>query len=303
MDIENKTASMTDIWWAAGREFVYLPTVDPAFAPQNMGGLRRFLLRALALPASYRRSDWKRILQASDQRAGYLFARQRGASLHIDALGVEPDFRRQGLARNLLAEAEAYARQEELEYLTAGLTPQNEPAEKLLVGEGFRPFRTTYFAWSGELLETAGSPGFELRELSPAETLPAFERWQQTVFDAGDAWAADLLLDVYRRSGWKGAARHWACLAGGEDVGYLRVAGLRGRYQAYLACAENYWGSNGQVAWLHAALASYPTAPEDVTLDLAGDRQTQESQVVWAAAGFDAQTRNRYLVIKPLGPA
>ena len=300
METEIETASITDIWWAAGREFVYLPPVDPAFAPENMGALQRTLLRALALPASYRRCDLKLTLRTSTQRAGFLFARQRGVSLHIDSLGIEPEYRRQGFARQLLAEAQNFARQEDLEFLTSGLTPQNQPAENLLVGQGFRPFRPFHFVWREGSLEAPDESGWQLRELSPAETLPAFEHWQQTVFEAGDDWAAALLLDVYRRSGWKGAARHWVCLAEDEEVGYLRVAGLRGNFQAYLAVGEPYWSSAGQVIWLKQALADYASTPEDVVVDLAGDRQSHAAQDVWAAAGFDVRPRARYVAIQPL---
>jgi hypothetical protein len=291
-----------DTWWAVGQEFRNLPEVDPAFNRQNMGFLRRMLLRTLALPLSYRRSDFQRIVRVGQARAGYLYARRRGESLHIDSLGVAATFQRQGLAQGLLQAAREYAINQRLDYLTAAVTPENLPAQVLFSAAGFRPHRRFRARFEGSDLQTqAQNPGnFHIDELAAMQTLPAYERWKKVVLQASDPWASDLVLDVYLRSGWRGAARHWLCYDGEQELGYVRVAGLTGKFEAYLACAEAYWDSMGQIAWLQQALASYASGLQNLIVETAGDRQFEASRPVWEKAGFTIEPRPRYLLISKL---
>lgn len=300
METRLKRPSFLDIWWSVGHEFASLPEVDPAFDPQNMGVLRRMLLRGLVLPLSYQRSDFQKILLADGKRAGYLFARRQGESLHIDTLGVDNNFRRLGLAQELLRAAREYAREQQIRYLTAAATPENEPAQALFAAQGFRPHRRLRARLEAESLPAREPAGFHLDELSPTQTLPAFERWKTAALQASDPWAADLVLDVYLRSGWRGAARHWLCCDGEREAGYLRLAGLTGKFEAYLAIAEEYWDSAGQLAWLQQALDSYASPLQELIVETAGDRQFEVSQPVWQAAGFEITPRPRYLLLREL---
>lgn len=302
MEIRFQRPSFVDTWWAVGQEFESLPLVDPAFNRHNMGALRRLLLRSAALPLSYRRSELQRLAIVDGQRVGYLYARRRGDSLHVDTLGVAPGFRRQGVASALLQNACRYAQEHKLNYLTAAVTPENKPAQELFAGQGFRPHRQFRTRLTGPLPDREAE-GFRIEELSPTETLPAFERWKTKALEIGDPWAAELVLDVYLRSGWRGAARHWACYAGDQESGYLRVAGLTGKFEAYLADDKAYWDHPGQIVWLQQALDSYSAEVKEVILETAADRQFEVSQPVWQAAGFNIEPRPRYLLISELDSA
>jgi ribosomal protein S18 acetylase RimI-like enzyme len=287
MDIQIKPATFSDAWWAAGREFEYLPPVDPAFAPENMQGARRLLLRALVLPQGYRRSLLKNTAWAGEKRIGFLFARANGDSLHVETIGVEPAYRRQGVGSTLAASAVAFARERDLAFLTSVVTPQNLPGRFFLEALGLRPYRE--FHWVSEGFELK-SPDLDwgIRELKPVETLPAYESWQTKVIRENEPQAADLLLSVYLRSAWRATARHWVCRDKDSEVGYLRIAGLRGKYQAHLICLPEYWQSEAQVSWLSEALSSYPISPQNITLGMALDDQVRDGKDVWEAARFQA---------------
>jgi GNAT superfamily N-acetyltransferase len=291
-----------DVWWAVGREFAFLPPVDPAFAPRNLGLGRRLLLRLLVLPLNYRRHAFGRIAARQGERVGYLFARPRGSGLNIDSLGVAAESRRQGLGRRLLAQAEAHARQEGLDYLTAILPRENRPGQAFFAALGFRAYRPEAWRLEAARIQASGKGTWTLRELAAVETLPAYERWQRQAVQAGDAWAAELLLESYLRQGWRGAARHWACLIQGEEAGYLRLAGLSGRYQAYLACKPSAWKLAAQAHWLDQAVKSYAAPLQALTLELACGDHHAASREVWQAAGFSAEARPRFLMIKKLKP-
>jgi ribosomal protein S18 acetylase RimI-like enzyme len=59
------------------------------------------------------------------------------AAMYVDALATDPDFRRRGVARALLAEAERAARSHRLPAVALDTTIANEPARALYASEGF----------------------------------------------------------------------------------------------------------------------------------------------------------------------
>jgi GNAT superfamily N-acetyltransferase len=303
MEFTIKKASWLDTWWAAGREFKILPPVDPSFAPENLGPLRWFLLRVLILPRSYRGSVLKLQAMAGGKRAGFLYGRQRGSSLHIDTLGVEEEFRRQGLARRMVSETLLFARQLHVDYLTAAVTPQNLPAIELFSSLEFSAYRSQRLVYEAEALEIPIEPGWTVRELSPTETQVTYDRWFRNAIEGGDAWVSDLIVDVYKRSGWRGVARHWACLVQDDEQGYLRITGLRGRYQAYLACAPQLWQETAQITWLKEAVDSYAYPLAGLVLEFSADAEFKASHPVWEQAGFKVEDRVRYLMIRSLRTA
>ncbi len=300
-DIQISPATRRQAYWASGREFVHLPEVDPAFNPTSLKGLRRFLLRHLILPMNYHRKLQGLILEQEGQPSGYLFLRERALSLHIESMGVEAPHRRRGYARRLVEHAEGIAKKEELDYMTAAITPENGPAKAFFEALGFRSFRSK--GWrlppDGELASEEGP--WTVEELSPRQLLDAYHRWLEHELRNGDPGAADMILGDYRRATLRTAARHWACLLDGEEVGYLRVAGLLGKYDAYLAADRSTWESPAQASWLAQALAVYPTPPRTLTLDLASGGHYDGSQAVWEGAGLTSWPRLRYMCWKRLG--
>jgi ribosomal protein S18 acetylase RimI-like enzyme len=59
------------------------------------------------------------------------------SAFYVDALAVDPAFRRRGAARALLAEAERQAREQSLPAVALDTTISNEPARALYASEGF----------------------------------------------------------------------------------------------------------------------------------------------------------------------
>jgi GNAT superfamily N-acetyltransferase len=302
-DYEILPADWRATWWAVGRDLRFLREVDPSFAPGRLSLLNRLLLRTIVLPMAYSRSTGRYLIIWDGQRAGFLYTRQRGASLSLETFGVEVAYRRQGLGRALIEKAIDHAMQQSLSFVTASVTPENGPAQALLGSLSFRPYRSYRFELAGKSFEAPGQGRWTLRELSALEAQPGYDKWQQATIKAGDPWAAELLLDVYLRSGWKGNARHWACLIGNEESGYLRLAGLGGKYQAYIACKPSAWKLGAPIHWLKQAIEAYPSDLQYVTVDLASDAQFAASREIWTAAGFQMLPRERYLMILPLPKA
>lgn len=265
-----------------------------------MGPLRRLILRQVVLPLNYLQRLRGFILQVDDKDAGYIFLRPRSTSLQVETIAVEPEYRRQGYAGQLLAHAIRLAKDDNLDYLTARLTPQNAPAASFFQKQGFRPYRELGLRFCGMHASSIDESSASIEEHAPTSFKPAYERWMQHEVEQGDGWAKELLLDEYRYMSLVTAARHWRCLLDGEEVGYLRISGLTRRFTAYLACDRSTWNGAAQAAWLAQAVASYPSAPGEILLDLASGGHLQAGRALWESLGFESFPRPRYLIFKSL---
>ncbi len=296
-DIHIFPPTWKDTWWAAGRDFAYLPPVEPDFAAISLP--RRILLRVLILPISYRQRSYGWIARAGKRPLGYLFARPRGKALMIEALGVEPEHRRQGVGNLLVERAAAAARKGGLPFLAATVSPQNAPALAFSRALKFRPWRTRRWIANVPPPVSAAKTAFRVEELSPAETLPAYERWQTQAIQSGAPWAAEVLLNKpWFRHTWKGYARHWLCYRSGRESGYLRIAGLGGRYRAYLACQPADLRGDAPLHWLHTALGSYETAFRQLTLELPTTAHEEAAEEALRAAGLEEAMPPRLLLLR-----
>ena len=91
--------------------------------------------------------------------AGLVSPRPPQRTLYIDALAVAPEFRRRGVARALLAEAEEVARTAGLAGVALDTGLQNASARALYEGTGYRQ-REVRRAPSARVAAAIGGPGF-----------------------------------------------------------------------------------------------------------------------------------------------
>ncbi len=296
-DFHLTSASWRDAWWAAGQDFALLPPVDPDFAALPLW--RRAVLRGLLLPLSYRKRTHAWIARLNTRPVGYLYARPQGRLLLIDSLGVLPDFQRRGVARTLLSQAAKSARDDDLPLLGMPVAAANAPALAFARALNFQPYRTR--KWVLESPDALPTPKetWRVEELPASETLPAYQRWQERALRSGMAWAAESLLQrPFARRDWVGYARHWVCYRGKEESAYLRIAGLRGEYRAYLSCRLADLKTPAPLAWLGQALQTYTAPFRHLTLELPSDVHMQASEKVFAAACMQAVTKPRFLMLR-----
>ncbi|MBI3159007.1 MAG: GNAT family N-acetyltransferase [Chloroflexi bacterium] len=280
-----------------GREFVHLPPVDPAFA--DVKGLRRLFMRHVILPTNYMQLLQGALLKVDGETAAYLYARSRPAALRIDALATEPEHRRKGYAGRLLGEARKWAVERDLGWLSAHLTPENEPGRTFFEKHGFRAYRP--HGWRTE--DPAGLPSAAaegLRPLAPDEVRAAYARWMARELEQGDAPAKPLVEAEYFEAALYPRGRHWALVQGGQEVGYLRLSGLRRGVTAFLALEQGLWASPQPLAWLAAALAEWPFVPARLLVDMASGGHHAAAAPIMEASGFEVNQRPRYLVFKRL---
>ncbi len=283
--------------WVVGREFVHLPPVDPAFA--DIKGLRKALMRHVILPTNYMQLLQGALLKVDGETAAYLYARSRPVALRIDSLAVEEPHRRQGYASRLLAEARTWAAERELGWLTAHLTPENRAGQAFFAKHGFQAYRAE--GWRAEErweLPAAAPDG--LVALGDDQVKPAYTRWLTHELEHGDAAARPLVEAEYFDAALYTRAKHWALVAAGQEVGYLRLSGLRRGVTAYIACDHSLWASSQPLAWLTAALHHWPFVPARLLVDFASGQHHQAAASIMESRGFSANPRPRSLVYKKL---
>jgi ribosomal protein S18 acetylase RimI-like enzyme len=137
----------------AGEEIVGVLAGFPVLEADRLA--RRFV--ALTLP---RLPPWRwpwtfRHLRA----AGTLAPRPPGTAFYVDALAVHPDWRRRGVARRLLADAEAQAARAGLRGLALDTGLSNAPARALYTAYGFSE-RDERRAADERTARAVGGPGF-----------------------------------------------------------------------------------------------------------------------------------------------
>ncbi len=309
--IEILSASKRDVRWAIDRDFVFLEKIDPAFDPKSLGKVRQYLLKNIFLPSRYDKAFDGFVLKVEDEHAGYVFANTHIESTHIETLAVEPEFRRQKLGTQLVARVSELARNYEHQYLSAAVTDQNEAGQAFLQALGFQPYRaegwrpaqdeqfdTNVFVGAYELEDTSA----HLRALgpNPKDDMPFYERWLEHELEHGDAWVREVIWEDYKDLALRTPAQDWVCMQGEEELGYIRLAGMRGTLWAYLACHHDYWDNDIQIQWLAQALRQYPSRPTEFTLKVGSSGHHEASRAVWEKAGFEAFTWPRYILFKRL---
>jgi ribosomal protein S18 acetylase RimI-like enzyme len=101
---------------------------------------------------------WPRTLRHL-RAAGTLAPRPPGTAFYVDALAVQPDWRRRGVARRLLADAEAQARRAGLRGVALDTGLANAPARALYRAYGFSE-RDERRAADERTARAVGGPGF-----------------------------------------------------------------------------------------------------------------------------------------------
>ena len=289
-----------DIHWAIKQEFIHLPPVDQAFAPENLGWFRRFLLRQVVFPRRYRNRLKGFILHLDGQRAGYIFAGTTLIAMDIETLVILPEFRRKGYANRLLNHVEGIALEEELEYITARIPLENSPANAFFRKQAFMPYRAMIWEIPDVSTLEINEKETSLQELSAKQILETYRRWMGEELKHGDAWAEDLIISDHPRMAFRARGRHWTCLLDGEEMGYIRVSALRGGVEVYLAASPSVWEERVQLAWLKQAIDAFPIPIRAFKVYLGYGGHYRSSQKVFEGAGFKHVHRPRYLLAKLL---
>jgi GNAT superfamily N-acetyltransferase len=294
------TPTKASVKWAISKEFEFLPSVDPAFSPSQLGLIRKFLLKFVVLPGNYLGRLKGQILLVSEKKVGYIFLKPKNSRLHIESMGIVQNSRRQGFGKKLIEWAEKIASEKELAYLSAAVTPENKPATKFFLAMGFQSYQPQYFSHKSPSSNGDDSEEITLAEIAPANLLEEYEKWFGIGLSQGETEVKSVIEEDFPRIGLKVNARHWTCIDDGKEIGYLRIAGLLGALDIYLVLDQYYWESEMTTSLIAKALKKYPKMPSEIKLVLGSTKQVLASKDILEISGFNLENKSRYLMIKPL---
>ncbi len=155
----------------------------------------------------------------------------RGDRGWISGVGVLPEHRRCGVARDMIARLIANARKAGLREISLEVIAQNEPARRLYAGAGFRAMRELLIWRRAGNADALPIPEEQLANASAASLLPYFDRWHsepptwQRAASTLQKLAEARRLKGYRLD-WRGAPAAYCLLSGHGDTVALMDIGI-----------------------------------------------------------------------------
>lgn len=291
--------SLGDSYAIAGLMCSSLAGVDVEFDTMIRTPLRRWWARHIYLPIYFHflNEGWK--LTCEGRIAAYLYLLFGRLSCHVNDIGVVPAYRRQGLARRLMAFAEERAQARGLAAMSLAVTVRNEPAVTLYTSLGYRP--APHHFWRGRLRSLLGMAAHEQRvrwrELSPEQRVEPFTGfWERSLVALGLP-AVALIADQ---------ARHWWTPLGqafefwGDEPEPLGYADLMVRNEtAQLRVLPARPGDTRLLAEIVASLAD-TIRDECIHLELGSEVADAAAGRLLRARDFEYRTHARMLMAKAL---
>ncbi|MCZ7574681.1 MAG: GNAT family N-acetyltransferase [Ardenticatenaceae bacterium] len=289
--------SLNDSYDIAGLMCSSLAGVDVEFDAMIRTPLRRWWTRHVYLPAYFHflNEGWK--LVCGGQIAAYLYLLFGRQTCHVNDIGVVPAYRRQGLARRLMAFAEERARARSLTAMTLAVTVRNQPAVTLYLSLGYRA--AAHHFWSGRrdalLAVPARGQPVRRRELSPAQRIQPFcDLWGRSLATLGLPAAA--VVADQARQWWTPVGRAFE-LWGDEPgpLGYADLVSRNGTSQLRVLPAR----SDDEVLLVRLVGALAPVVPDDeVQLELGNETADTVVAALLQAHDFQYSTHGRMLMVK-----
>lgn len=228
------------------------------------------------------------------QIGGYAFLHLRRQSGLIFNVGVNPPFRRRGIARCLLEYLEQETAKAARHWLALQVDRGNRPARQLYHNLGYQVVNGSF--WIGRIPPGTPAPGAGLERLHRRPGYRLFRAYQHDGWDAGESWAAHVLKEEY--SDMPAGGYFWRCLAYGREVGC--AWSQEEQHVVALALAPGYWGELGLTASLLRHLVDNMPAGTDIRLTLSSSGHHLVLAPLLREWGFQEQEQPRLLMLKKL---
>lgn len=271
-----------------------LGALDPSLGDWINRPLGRELLATTILPAA----GSVYVCLYSLEPAGLIVVERGSVAARVRALVVARDMRRRGVARALLREAIARARERGLAYLWMRVNAANRAALDGALSLEFRRVLPQFLR--RELTAPIPAPPERSRVAVQAASAAAIEEWQQVETDAGDAWVGPLIEADLAQHVLPAPGRALEMRADGRRLGAASVAQLDGRLRLNLWLTPAAWNTPMEIACLRAALDALGEQPRVIELQLGSSKHLKLSAERYKALGFAPALNAWQLLARPL---
>lgn len=271
-----------------------LGALDPSLGEWINRPLGRELLATTILPTA----GSTYVCLYSLEPAGLIVVERGSKAGRIRALVVAKDMRRRGVARALLREAIARARERGLAYLWMRVRAANRAAIDGALALEFRRVLPQFLR--RVLTAPIPAPPERTRVDVQAASAGALEEWQQVEAGAGDAWVGPLIEADLAQHVLPAPGRAFEMRADGRRLGAANVANLGGRTRLNLWLAPGAWNTPMEIACLRAALDAIGESPRVLELQLGSSGHLKLSAERYKSLGFTPALNEWQLLARPL---
>lgn len=235
------------------------------------------------------------------QILGCAYLHLRRFSGMVFNVNVNRPHRRQGVGRALMAHVEAKVREEGRPWIGLQVDGDNEPAQSLYEGLGYRSYNSQFLRSNDRsLLQGALLPGVEVQQLRRRAGRRLWNRYADLERRKGDAWAARVVEHDYDEGPPLGGA-FLRCRFGAEEAGCAWIGGDSSRPALALLFRPDFWDRRTPtLALLRALLARRTNRPQAIDVHFGSSSHFQAAHAILREFGFTPQREPRFLMLKRL---
>jgi len=234
--------------------------------------------------------------------AGCAFLHIRHHSGYIFNVSVNRSFRRQGVARRLMAHLEQQIAHRNRHWAALQVDLGNEPAQQLYRRLGYRAYHPRFFrrGMQSPITRTIEG-GITIERLRRRPGHDLYTRYLTIERRHGDYWSAAVVDDykpVPHASG-----QYWRCLLFRSEIGCAQIIRRQGRPVVRLALDPDYWGHVATGSLAKELIDTLSRGQADVDLYVESSAHHRAAAPILQSLGFKERSRARLLMLKTLADA
>jgi ribosomal protein S18 acetylase RimI-like enzyme len=230
----------------------------------------------------------------------YLYLRRRSG--YVFNVNVNAEFRRQGVASELMNHLESVARAKDQRWLALHVDAQNSPARALYQKLGYReycPYYLQRIAKEPLSLQAVGQR-VSLEPLGRNEARRVFQRFAALERVQGDSWLDQVVATDFAPQLPLGGV-HCLCRLRGTEMGYAWIGGAPGHAVLFLFFKPDYWGDWATAAVVAQLLNKVEQPVSEIDIHLGSSQHYESALTLFESLAFRPATRPRILMLKRVG--
>jgi GNAT superfamily N-acetyltransferase len=289
----------TDLLLITRMAYANMAGVDEDFSRLASNRLSRWAgYFMLPLYLSWAGQGYKALLDGRILGCAFLDLRERSGC--VFNVNVNADYRRRGVATELMAHLEHVTRSKKRYWMALQVDKVNPPAWKLYERLGYRPYHP-YF------LRHRQVRGLVLpAPVAPVAVEPlgrhgrkAFRQLLALERSTGDSWADRVVAEEYSLTSPSGGV-YWRCHFGGEEMGCAWTVASGTKAVFFLLLRPPYWGHIATLSLFELLRQRLAQLPKVLDLHFGSSKHYTAAATLFEPLGFQQQTQSRVLMLKSL---
>lgn len=239
---------------------------------------------------------YKAVLGGRIIGCAFLDIRQRtGCAFNVS---VNADYRRHGVATELMAHLEHVTRTKNRHWMALQVNPSNRPGWKLYRRLGYRAYHPSFLRHERPGMLMLPAPATQVTVEPVGRHGPhAFRQLAALERSAGDSWADQVVADEYGPATPVGGA-YWRCCYGGAEMGCAWTGGSGSSATLFLLLRPAYWGHAATMSLLALLRQRLPQPPDLLDFHVGSSEHYAAVAPLLQPFGFQETVQKRVLMLK-----